>query len=180
MTTVEPGPASQAGAGGDVDQLECTLRALLQEHQHLLGFIEQKREAIRTADIQRITSICEQENTIVQRLTELEKRRIELVGLITERSEPEAKRPLPVAAIAETVNEPARTRLLALGEQLRSTMGEVRRASSVVRAAAEALDRHLAGIMHTVQSALSRARVYGSRGRLAAGAQTHFSVDLET
>ena len=87
---------------------------------------------------------------------------------------------MPVAAIAESVDEPDRTRLLALGEQLRSTMGQVRRASSVVRAAAEALDRHMAGIVHTVQSALSRARVYGSRGRLAAGAQMHFSVDLET
>ena len=180
MTTVERDPATQAGAGGEVDQLECTMRALLEEHQRLLGCTGQKRDAIRTADIQRVTSICEQENAIVQRLTELEKRRIELVGLITERSDPEAERPLPVGAIAETVNEPVRTRLLALGEQLRSKMGEVRRASSVVRAAAEALDRHLAGIMHTVQSALSRARVYGSRGRLAAGAQTHFSVDLET
>ena len=162
------------------DELQEAMAAQLEDHQRLLRCIERKEAAIRSADIEAVTRICQEENGIAQRLGELEKQRLGLVGRITESLHPGAETPLTVSAIAEAIDDPARTRLLALGEQLRATVGQVRRASSVVRSAAEALSRHMTGIRQTVESALSRAGVYGKRGRIALGAQLQFSVDIKS
>ena len=80
-------------------------------------------------------------------------------------------------SFAEAVGEPA-GRLAALADQLRATVEDVRRVSAVVRKAGDALARHMSGLMQTVHSALSRARVYSRRGQLATGAQSRFSIDV--
>jgi len=67
-----------------------------------------------------------------------------------------------------------------LAGALREATAKVRRESSIVTAAAEALSRHMTGIMQTVNSALSRVGVYERRGRIAVGAQMDFCVDLKS
>jgi hypothetical protein len=162
----------------EAQHLSEALRAQLEDHHRLLGCLERKRGAIAAADIEAVTRICGEENTIVQRLTEFEKKRLGAVGRITAALAPDAAQPMTVTAIAEAIDEPGRSSLLALAEQLRATVAEVRQASTVVREASEALNRHLTGIRQTVQSALSRARVYGQGGRLTTGAPMQFSVDV--
>ncbi len=70
--------------------------------------------------------------------------------------------------------------MLQLSDELRSTIEEVRGSSRIVRAAADALARHMGGLLQTVQSALSRARVYSDQGRIATGAQYQFCLDLKS
>ncbi len=171
-------PSPPAAVSQEAQRLGAAMRAQLEDHQRLLGCLERKRGAIAAADIEAVTRICGEEHTIVQRLAELEKNRLGTVGRITAALAPDAAQPMTVTAIAEAIDEPGRSSLLVLAEQLRATVAEVRQASTVVREAAEALNRHLTGIRQTVQSALSRARVYGQGGRLTAGAPMQFSVDV--
>jgi hypothetical protein len=162
----------------DLSQLEQILRRQLDGHHRLLDCIERNREAVRRADMDAIRSICEQENAVAQELAELEKARLYVVGRLTEVLRPDAAAPLSVSEISQALDKPESHRLTALAAQLRNTIQEVRRASEVVRAAADALARHMGGLMQTVQSALGRAPVYGRLGRLATGAQSQFCVDV--
>lgn len=161
-------------------QLEKTLRALLEGQKRLLRKMERKREAIRRADIGAITELCTEENALAQRIGDLEKHRLRVVGAITEILEPDAAAPLNLASIAEGLNEEAGTRLLAIGAELKEAVRTVRRESSVLRSAAEALAGHMAGIAQTVHAAINRAGVYGRAGTVALGAQTEFAIDLKS
>lgn len=179
-----PPDSGKPDSGGDFEmmcgQLEKTLRALLEGQKKLLACMERKREAIRRADIGTVTETCQQEHTLTQRMSELEKHRLWLVGALTEQIDPKAERPATLAAIADPLEEEPQQRLLAIGAELKDSVREVRRQSTVLRSAAEALARHMSGIAQTVHSALSRAGVYGRAGKVALGAQMEFSVDLKS
>ena len=148
----------------DIRLLEETLRRQLEAHKQLLACVERNREAVRQADMQQIRSVCEEQNTVAQGLAELEKVRLTLVGRLTERLEPDAQQPVSLGRIAAELDEPAGGRFQALAAQLKQTVEEVRKASAVVRTAADALARHMSGRMQTVQSVLARAPGAGARG----------------
>ncbi len=168
------------GLEQEIAMLERNLNLQLEGHRQLLACIERNREAVRRADMEQIRSVCEQENGVAQRLAELEKSRLVLVGRLTERLQPDAPRPLSLTRIAEAVGGPGGTRLSTLAVQLRAAIDEVGKASSVVRAAADVLARHMTGLMQTVQSAFGRAKVYGRRGRLVTGDQNQYCVDVRS
>ncbi len=161
-----------------VERLERILHELLGGHDQLLVLIQRIREAVRKADLQEIVSLCEQENTLAQRLAELEKERLVLVGTVTELLSPAAEVPLSLGRIAEAVGQPAGHALSELAGKLRSIVAEARQASSVLRAASESLGRHMGGLMQTVQGAISRANVYSHRGRITGGTRSQLGVDL--
>jgi flagellar biosynthesis/type III secretory pathway chaperone len=171
-------PAAPVVPPKDLGLLEEILRRLLADHERMLACLDRNREAIRQADMDALKSVCEEQNAIVQQLAELEKSRLVVVGRLTQRLQPQAEAPLSMSQIADAVDEPAGRRLSALAGQLRSAVEEVRAASAVLRAAGQALARHMSGLMQTVQSALSRARVYSPRGQLAVGAQSRYAIDL--
>ncbi len=162
----------------EIRLLEETLRRQLEAHKLLLGCVERNREAVRQADMQQIRSICEEQNTVAQGLAELEKVRLTLVGRLTECLEPDAQRPLSLSRIAAELDEPARGRFETLAAQLKQAVENVRKASLVVRTAADTLARHMSGLMQSVQSALGRATVYGRRGRIETGQQNQFCLDI--
>ncbi len=172
--TAVPLPANE------LTMLERILVRQLEGHKQMLACMERNREAVRHADMDAIKSVCQEQNTLAQQLAELEKSRLIVVGRLTESLHPQAAAPLSLVQIAEAAGEPAGDRLTALAGQLRATVQEVRRASTVVRTAADALARHMSGLMQTVHSVLTRARVYSRRGRLATGAQARFSIDVTT
>jgi len=176
-----PRPAAPAASKSILaDELERILRSQLEGEQLLLKCVENKRQAIRTANIQEITAISAGENTIVQRLAELEKRRLEIIGALTAAANPNASQPLTITQIAEGIDDPQRTRLLAIAAQLRDAITQLRRESSILRVAAETLNRHMTGIVQSVQSTLCRARIYGQRGSLAVGSPLQSIVDLKS
>ncbi len=160
--------------------LEHLLRAQLDGHKRLLQCVSRKRESIRTADIRALTTVCAEENKIIQMMAEIEKRRLDLIGALTQAIRPKAEKPLPVSEIAMVAADPLQTRLLALSAELRETLTELRRQSSIVRNAAETLSRHMTGIVQTVHSALSRARVYSHRGNITLGTSLQSMVDIKS
>lgn len=174
-----PRPAAEAdNVLDDATRLERNLRGQLEAHQRLLACIERNRDAVRRADMDEIRDSCEHENEVVQHLAELEKERLRIVGRLTARARPGAARPLSLHEIAESLEPDAAHRLTALGAQLKTAAGEVRRASSIVRGAAEALSRHMGGLMQSVQTVFGKAQVYGRKGRLSTASQRQFCVDV--
>jgi hypothetical protein len=173
-------PSKNVLVGACADAMERILRDQLELHRNLLQCIARKKHAIRTADIASVTKICGEENGIVQRLAESEKQRLALVGKLTQFINPKAQTPLTIVDIASLSPEPQRSRTVVLAAQLREILQQVQRESSIVKNAAETLSRHMSGIMQTVHAALSRARVYGHRGRIAVGAQMPSVLDIKS
>lgn len=171
---------SQQVRNETLDMLERVLREQHALHKKIQSCIERKRNAIRIAQIEEITAICEEENELVQKQGELEKARLMILGRITEMVNPRAERPLTLQEVADIAPGERAERLLQLREALRELVDEVRRSSKIVRMASEKLNHHMVGIMQTVHSALSRAGVYGDKGRVAVGAQLDFSVDVKS
>lgn len=180
MSSREPEPTTSTSIDELVMRLEQILHSQQKDYENLGQLIQSKREAIRQADMNAIAELCQQENTIAQHVTELEKTRLILSAELTRTLDPTASRPLSMSEVAQAIDEPNRSRLLQLSQALRGTIEEVRAASSIVRAAADALSRHMGGLLQTVQSALSRARVYSDQGRIAIGAQDQFCLDLKS
>ena len=163
-----------------VADLTTLLLRQLELHRRLIACLERKREAIRSADVDAFEGLAEEEVGLIGQLETQEQQRRGLLVEVTTAMGGDAAAPMTVGQIAERVPEPLQGRLLATAAELRELVGALRRLSTVVRTAAEALSRHMAGVMHTMQSALGRARVYGRQGNLAGGSQMQFSVDLKT
>lgn len=161
-------------------QLEQILSEQIELHRKLESCIERKKEAIRKAHIDSIRMICEEENVHVQKIGDLEKARLILVGELTEAIRPEATEPLTVHEIAEAMNDEQGARLIELRTVLRDLIKQVRRGSSIVRIASEKLNRHMIGILQTVRTTLSGAGVYERKGQVSLGVQLEFSVDVRS
>jgi hypothetical protein len=164
----------------DAETLLKVMTHQLEHYRRLHGCINRKRQAIRSADIDAITALCQMENALIQRLGDLEKQRLECVGRVTERAAPRAAQPLSASEIAARLDGPIGAALAQLATRLRDAVTDVRRESSVVAAAADALNRHVSGIMQTVTGALTGTRVYESRGRLAVAAQPDHCIDIKS
>lgn len=164
---------------GGWDDLEQLLAGQLADYRALLRCVERKRQAVRTADVQAVDGLCRQEAVVIQRLRAREEKRLALVirlgGDQASREEPPT-----LLQLAQHLDDPRRNRLLALADELRESAARLRREHSVVRSASESLSQHLNGLMQSMQSALSRAGIYGRRGHVAAGAQLQFKVDLKS
>ena len=180
MSATKRGERSAGDITSHVELLMRMLAHQFEAYKKLLSCIEQKRQAIRSADIDGIMSLCKVENTIVRRIGDIEKKRLALVGRITGQLAPDADKPLSPSEIGDLIDEPQRTELTTLAAQLRETVLTVRKESSIVKSAADALSLHMSGIMQTINSALSRVGVYERRGRISVCAQMEFCVDLKS
>lgn len=161
-----------------VADLERIMQCQLEAHRHLRDCIERSREALRTADMAAIEADCKQQHDAAQRVAELEKTRLVVVGRLTETLSPGADAPLTVTQIAERLDDPQHRRLVALADELRGVVEDVRKSSSIVRIAAESLSCHMSGLMQSVHTALSRVQLYGRRGRLATDTRKQLCIDV--
>ena len=110
-------------------------------------------EALKLADHRGVSEYSRLENTLVQAIGDLEKRRLELVAQLTQAVDPSARQPMRMLDLAQRLDEPARGRLLVLREQLRERIAQVKDESSVTRRATESLLKHMQGLVQTLSSA---------------------------
>lgn len=158
-----------------VAQLEAILALQLAEHDLLLELIQRKRRALREAKHQLVADCCRQENIRVQKIGELEKTRLLLAGELTLLVLPGAAEPLRLDGLAQRLAEPGRGRLLVLRQQLRERIEQVRHDAGAAQRAAEALARHMQGLMQTLSGVMSGGAAYGR-----AGAPTRAAMTLST
>lgn len=157
--------------------LERVLTTELADHLVLLADLEAKREAIRMADLQTINEISRREEAILRRMKERHAQRSQLGQRIAGLAKVDKA---PLSVMVALAPEDRAERLRELRDELEGAAKEIRRRSTIVRSAAEALSKHMAGVLQTVTGALSRAGVYGRRGTLQLGQATASNLDLRS
>lgn len=160
-----------------LEALERVLHAELADHHVLLADLDAKREAIRIANVYRINEITRREEQVLQRMGQRAQQRKQLGERAAQAARIEAA---PFSALLAMSQDDQAERLREMKRELESAGQEVKRRSTVVRSAAEALSRHMAGVLQTVTGALSRAGVYSRRGTLQLGQATASSVDVQS
>jgi hypothetical protein len=145
-------------------QLEALLQELLQAHETLGALVLHKRQALGRAEHDHVVQLLGQENQCVQTISELEKRRLQMVADLTLAVVPDAAEPLMLADLAQHLAEPVRGRLLVLRQQLRQRMQRIKADTGVARRATEALVQHMRGLVQTISAVCTAAGVYGPGG----------------
>ena len=147
-----------------IAQLEEVLHAEIAAHERLLAAIRRKVDACRKARRDDVEAQCRLENQELQALAQCEKQRLQLVADLTRAIDPGARKPLRMGEMAAKLPEPARGRLTKLRDQLRASAEQVKRDSGVARQAAEALMRHMQGIVQAIGGAITGIVTYNRRG----------------
>ena len=148
-------------------------------YQQLLALAKTRRAALRAGDFAGFSKIDEPERRIVSQIEELDQLRLgEARALATRLGlAPDAS----LVEIGEKLPRDTGARIIALREELRALVLEVRRESSVVRQAAERLSAHIAGIVQSVHSVLAHANIYSSDGQIATvGGGAISSLDIRS
>ena len=149
-----------------LQQLETLLIKQTESYEKLLSMLKIKRSAFRAADHQKITHYTEQENQLVQTISEREKQRLKLVGELTLTVSPNAKEPMNLAQLADHLDEPERGRLLVMRQQLKNQMIQTQKETAIAKRATESLVRHMQGLIQTVSSAVTGITVYSHDGAI--------------
>ncbi|MBI1367588.1 MAG: hypothetical protein GC162_02925 [Planctomycetes bacterium] len=160
------------------DQFEHAMTLLFAEHEQLLLLVKRKQEAMRLAKPQLVTDCCAHENERVQKIAELEKRRQQVLGLLTQKLAPQSTKPMTLSEVAEHAGEPRRGRLLVMHRKLRALIEQIRRENDIARRATEGLLRHVTGVMQMVTAAVGGSGTYGRRGMSGAHATVVSSFSL--
>lgn len=165
-------------------EVERLLRAFLAEQDRLREIAAARRRAIAAADPRAMARCVQDENEVVQRLAALDRERNALATAAAKRF------PAPAGAgrdwrptlswIAQRIEEPVRSSLLALAAELRERIETVRRENESVRMAADTLARHMQGILRAVEQRLNHSGAYGRRGLVPAGPAIVSCMDLTT
>ncbi|XAM01004.1 flagellar protein FlgN [Phycisphaeraceae bacterium D3-23] len=148
----------------ELAQLEATLTQSAERHEQLLSLMRRQRDALRQAQGEQVADLSRQENAVVQAISELEKRRLELVASLTVAVLPGATQPMRMRELAEQLPEPARGRLLVLREKLRERIVAVKEQSSVSRRASESLLSHMQGLVQSLSHVSARGAGYDRPG----------------
>jgi uncharacterized membrane protein len=154
-----------------------TIDATGERYEALLALVARRREAIRVADLDALDAALREERATTASIAEFDRRRSELAGALARRLG------LPTTAsasdIAARLPEADGERLRFHAGRLRAAIEACRRESGIVRAAAEALAQHVAGVLASVHAFLATNPTYGRGGRLA-GAAPLRTVDLRS
>lgn len=160
-----------------VHELERVLREIRSQYEALHQLALEHRDAIRRADPVAIGECVEKQNLRVQRIADLEKRRLTVVGELAARLGCETKNQTPVGRLAQLLPPAAAERVTTIAQSLREVMEGVSRLNESTRRAAEALSAHMEGLMRVVAARLSHAQTYSSRGVVTAATRVVTALD---
>lgn len=175
----------------EIAELEQLLQGLLKENEALLALAAVHRAAIARADPGALGECVQRQNEVVTRVTELELRRMALVGRLADRmrslapagsdrvSEGVPDRPT-ITWLARTLPEPVRARLVALADRLRDLLARLQREHAALREASATLAAHMDGLMRQLAGKLSHAGTYGRRGTVESPVQVISALDLRS
>jgi plasmid maintenance system antidote protein VapI len=159
-------------------ELDSALHELIAIYQRLLEIAERRREAINAADPRGLASCVAEENDLIQRIADVEKRRMVVAAQLAGALGLPDKSQTTVTAIAARLTGEAAARLSRSAGTLREIAERVRRTNEIVRSAAETLAAHIEGLMRTVQNQLTRTTTYEARGRMASRLSPPAALDI--
>ncbi len=166
----------------NTDVLAQQLGDVLSEQLELYGNVQQllreRRDAVRRADLERYSRLAMEEQRALAAVLELDTRRTALGTELAARLG--LAKGASVLEIARALPEASRARLEGLRALLKQRIEETRHEGGILRAAAERLAQHMAGVLQTVRGALAQTGVYGRHGRVALGAAVASTIDLRS
>ncbi len=113
-------------------------------HEELLRFIEQKLEAMRRADTEKLNACLSREQFLAQRIAEREGLRqqlVQLIGRAMDLTQDQTER-LTVKDIADRVAEPRRGQLLGLAAGIRQTLQAIHARNQVAALVTDEMLKH--------------------------------------
>ncbi len=165
-----------------VEALAQQLADVLAAQHELYGgvqrLLQQRRDAVGGADLERYSRLAIEEQRALAEVYALDTRRTALgVELATRLG---LAKGASILEISSALPEGSRARLEGLRGMLKQRIEETRREGGILRAAAERLAQHMAGVLQTVRGALAQTGVYGRHGRVALGATVASTIDLRS
>lgn len=158
------------------------LGELLEHQRESLAACAAHRAALAGADLHALGACVVRQQQLGQRLAELDLRRSRLVAAAV-RTAPGVARTsgeIRLSDLANSAEEPWRTRLLDRASELRTRMNEATRAQASLRLASESLLAHMRGLMAQVHRQLSATGTYGRTHSPAESAVVVSGFDLTT
>ncbi len=169
-TAIPSKPAGDANEAVLIGELENLLRDLIVCYEQLYSLTKLNRAALNEADTAKLSSCVAQQNHIVQRVAEAEKRRIRVVGGLAERFGSKARTQTTVTWLAERIGGEEGQRLRVLARALKTIMQRIAPANAATHQAADMLARHMEGLLRRIAGELRHAGLYGRQGAVTGGA----------
>lgn len=186
-TPRRPGPALQTQPRLSperlADEVSSLLDALTLTYTRLEASGTDQREAIRSADTQRLAHANAQQERASADLSKLDAKRREIVGLACSTFTELRTKPATTTTLRDLVRcTPASQRegLASRAEALRALIARVQTQQSSLSGIAQGLLSHAEGVLRQVARSISHAGTYGPKGYVEAGGSVTTSLDLRT
>jgi len=164
-----PAPADPSPAA----RFESLLASLIDTHEQMVAIALDHRRAISRADPAGVQSCIGQQAVLAAQVAALETKRRALTATLA----PGLISPT-ISSVAQSLPEPARSRILATAARLRDVLLRLQRENSILRTATQSLLAHMDGLIQQVARALSHARLYGPQGRIDTAGPVACGIDL--
>ena len=162
-----------------VDSLVRLLNELAEAHEQLLGAVEEKIEAMRSADTDRIRQTIEREQTLVECIDEREGLRRQLTESIVRAYGlgAVAARRLSARQLAKRLGAPHAETILAAGRRLQELTARIARRNHVAQLISQNILRHMKHVFAAMTVARSGAVGYSPEGEaFVVGAEKIFDA----
>lgn len=163
-------PSAARAADWDRIQSECeaflaALSGIRDALKRLRSIADEKLGAMRAADTQKLAELPAQEAAVLRELSEHEAARGAALARLAQSLPTEIDSAVKLSDLATSMPEPFSSQILAKTAGLRAAARELEGSNRLVAAVAQALHRHLRGVLAEVASANQQTVVYGSTGR---------------
>jgi len=143
-----------------LDELQIVLAQIIDEHRKLLTESDRHQAAIRTMDVPNMDASRTRQDSIRERISQLESRR----RALADQSAPGHRgAPMTLTRLAE-LNPHSRAKLLAQRDELRSLIGQISQRTHVAGRVAGAVLGHLNSVVRVLAGAVQQAGVYTKQG----------------
>lgn len=154
-----------------------SLQGLVTAHGRLLEFADEREQALRMCDTERLALVIQRENAVIGEVARLDRQRCEAVEALAPAEEAPA---LTIHDVAPALPGRLRERVLAVAATLRQRIEALHEKNAALQAAAEALARHAQGLVREATSRLNHSGSYSDRGVVDPGPPVLSTVDITT
>lgn len=147
------------------DNMVELLEAMLQAHERILALATARYEAMRAFDMPSLTSLMAREQQEVQALTNLEKRRKEVIAQFRAVLGPRVE--ITTSEIAKRADAASRERMLALAGQLKAVIEKIDKINRINSKVSGSVLQSLARVVRVITGMAQHAGLYMKNGRKA-------------
>ena len=160
------------------EALDALLRQLETSYARLETLLQAKRDAIRTAQLDGIPDLCDQERDVIRHIGALDRRRLAWLTASGFADAGTDDPPATLNAICDRLDARHAATLRARADALQERILEVRRQSAILREAANSLADRMHALMQNLHASHGNGGVYGRHGDVEADLPGHRGIDV--